>query len=603
MIKKILKSGGLFADGMMENKSNPFNPENPGFLDISGFHLDEIGALTKWQGIQKYNPSIHSENVFTSILDYVKSNGTRKQITSCLTGVYVFNSPTFNQWNAISLANCGGARTGGNTDFFDNVVLNDILYLCNGKDQNIKYDGTTAYAMGITAPSVVPTTSLGGTGITATTGYQYKYTYYNNVLGHESNPSQPSTGTGAFSNKTITVTVTCSPDPQVTQINIYRTVDGGAVWLYDGVISNIVGSGTTTFTDNYGDGTLGIAVDEFGNGVPPIAWLMEIYKGVVLSIPKNSSRVYLSKAGFPNAVDSNDFRDLDKNDGDINTGLIRLGQQVIVFKQNSIWNGSGDDRYTFGFNRQVTGTGCMAPWSIVQMPTSNTVIFLSKNGFYTYNGISTTYLSLPIEKTFKSINQSRLSQVYGKVYKKKNLCVWVVPSGSNTENDLLLTYDYIQNKWGTRTISNTHAGVLGILEDSSNGDSGLYLGGYNGFVYQIDSSDSDDGNPVTCYVKDRAHPKIPKNAGAEMMKSFFMMIVWFAPQSGTTISVSCAIDDPNAVYQSIGTIDCSNATGQGYVRFDMQGKRIFPQFYNAQSGQPLTIRGWQLHYQVLGRMF
>jgi len=612
MIRKKHTSGSLGAAQKFQNKQNPFLPD-PGFYDIQGFHYDEVDSITKWQGLTKYNTTINAENVFTGLFDYPKTDLTRQQIATCLTGIYRYNSPSVQVWNALSLANCGGARTGTAVDFFDSSILNDQLYLFNGIDANIRYDGTTCYNMSIVAPVQTATASLGGTGISATYGYQYLYTYYNSALGNESNPNPTlSTTTGAFSDKTVTVTVKCSADVQVDKINVYRTTDGGGLPLYVGVVNNIVGTGTTTFSDNFTDASLGIAVDYTGNGVAPTALLAKVYKGVMVMTPKNSSRVWFSKPNKPGAVDSNDFRDLDPNDGYVITGLKRMLSMIVAFKGNSIWNGTGDDRTSFTFTRTVSDIGCIATKSIMTIPgasgastsstlvAGNTVMFLSQSGWYQYNGVSVNYKSFPIEKTFRTLNKARLSQTYGVVYPKLNTLAWIIPSGSNTESDLMVTYDYIQDKWGTRSLSNTHCNVITTLQDS-NGEQSLYAGGYGGYTWKLDDGMSDDGSAISCYVIDRAHPKLPPGVISEQKKGFYALFFWFKPQSGTIVTASYSLEDADGVYTTIGTIDCGNTSGMHSMGFNAIGRRIFLKFANSQSGQPLTIRGWMVKYKVLGR--
>jgi hypothetical protein len=613
MIRKEHQSGSLGAGQKFQNKSNPFLSD-AGFYDIQGFHYDEVDSIKKWDGLTKYNIVVNNDNVFTGIFDYPLSNGTRQHIATGLTGIYRYGFPNTLGWNPISLSNCGGSRTGTKTDLYDFCVLNDQLYLFNGVDTDIRYDGTTAYNRSIVAPTVTATeTHSSGTGLSATYGFQYLYTYYNNSLGNESNPNPTlSTSTGVFTNKAVTLTVKCSADPQVNKINIYRTTDGGGLPLYCGQVANIVGTGTTTFVDTFSDASLGIAIDYTGNGVAPTSMLAKIYKGVLVTVPKNSSRIWFSKPNKPGAVDPDDFRDLDPNDGSYITGLKRMLSMIVAFKGNSIWNGSGDDRSTFTFTRSVSDIGCIASKSIVTIPgasgasnspipiAGNTVMFLSGSGWYQYNGVSVQYKSFPIEKTFKKLNKSRLSQTVGVVYQKLNTLAWIVPSGSNTENDLMVTYDYVQDKWGTRSLKNTTCNVVSILQDD-NGEQSLYGGGYNGFVWKMDDGMSDDGYPIDCFVIDRAHPKLPPGIISEQKKGFYCLFVWFKQQLGTLLTVSYCVDNPDGIYKVIDTVDCGHPSGMHHIRFNAIGRRIYFKFSNSQKGQPLTIRGWMVEYKVLGR--
>ena len=76
-----------------------------------------------------------------------------------------------------------------------------------------------AYDLGIDKPTLI-NASLGPVGNIIGV-IQYVYTYYNSVDGTESAPSPISTEINASGNS-ISVSVTASPDPQVTNIFLYR---------------------------------------------------------------------------------------------------------------------------------------------------------------------------------------------------------------------------------------------------------------------------------------------------------------------------------------------------------------------------------------------
>jgi hypothetical protein len=151
--------------------------------------------------------------------------------------------------------------TSSGSDPFDFVVSNNMLYMGNGVDMRA-WDGVSASTRkwGITRPSVVATLSLGGTGISAASGYYYRYTYVNSTTGHESSASDLSACTGQFSNQTVTVTVTYSTDTQVDQINIYRTTDAGST---DPTLMKLV----TTIANNSGGGTVGYSDSTSDSGL------------------------------------------------------------------------------------------------------------------------------------------------------------------------------------------------------------------------------------------------------------------------------------------------------------------------------------------------
>jgi len=605
-IKREMKSGTLGLLGDINNKVNA-RLLDEGMYKLQGFNLDEALSLTKRAGYAKFNSIQLTETgaaTFTGLFDYNKSDQTNQKIATGLTGVYRYDNPVGGAWNSLSLAGAGGARTGTANDLFDASVYDDLLYLGNGIDGNLKYDGTTMMNMGIVAPSTTATVALAaaGAGNLANGTYSYKITFYNSALGHESNPSSVTADVTVVDKTTdgqvALSAIPTSTDAQVTKRRIYRTTMNGGVWL---LLATIDDNTTTTYTDNLSDASLGIAIDGFGNGIPPVFDKIEIWQGHAFMAGPNSSRINFSKSGKPNAVDSNDYRLLDANDGDVVTGIRRHINLLVAFKRNSIWNGSGEDRNSFAFYRHVTDTGSVNNACIVNVPMRNVLAFIDQNArFYFYNGTTVEPTALGLEVDLNALNQSQLAKIVGSVHKSKNQCRWIVPNGTSTQNDLMIWYDYIEDKWGTHDLSNVKANYIAEMKDSASRNQS-YLAGYTGYVWQGDVGGSDDGSAITCEVIDRGHPGIDPDP--EEKKNFYRIMVWFETASGTTITVSYALDDPDGSYTSLGTIDCGHTSGQGAINFNVIGNRIYYKITESTLGQTLVLRGWRTFYKVVGRAY
>ena len=157
---------------------------------------------------------------------------------------------------------------------FDFVVSNNTCYFGNGTDMK-KFDSSTVTNWGIVGPTVTPTVTMLGSGSMAVyTSWVYCYTYFNSNTQHESSPSPLSLPVGPFTGDTPIVHVTASTDPQVTNIRIYRTPDGGAQDPTE--MQEITGSPfantTTTHNDTTPDTSLSIRVaPEFLLNDPPPA--------------------------------------------------------------------------------------------------------------------------------------------------------------------------------------------------------------------------------------------------------------------------------------------------------------------------------------------
>jgi hypothetical protein len=136
------------------------------------------------------------------------------------------------------------ARGANNT----NVTKNALYFL--DASQIIVYESGSPIAT---------VSSSTGTFSAVNGGYQYAYAYGNSASGHVSNPTLASNVTGNFTNKlNVSLPVVASTDPQVNQIRVYRTKDGGSVF-YELPTSPYINV-TTTITDNAADATLNTLV-------------------------------------------------------------------------------------------------------------------------------------------------------------------------------------------------------------------------------------------------------------------------------------------------------------------------------------------------------
>jgi hypothetical protein len=87
-------------------------------------------------------------------------------------------------------------------------------------------------------------------GLRGTRGYRWRYVY-KTADGHRSSASPASACSNSI-NAVVTVEGARSTDPQVTTVEIYRILDGGAVYFLVGEVANPV-SGTWTFDDAVAD--------------------------------------------------------------------------------------------------------------------------------------------------------------------------------------------------------------------------------------------------------------------------------------------------------------------------------------------------------------
>ncbi len=622
-------SGIMGLNPTINQKDNPYAPGSD-LYKLQGWQLSESLSITKRKGFQKLNQvqliDAGDLSAFTGLFELIFSTGAQsKKITTTTKGLYVFDTPIQGVWNSISLSGVGGIRTGNFSNLYAARVLFDQLYIGGGgsTDLNIRFDGTNAYKMGITAPSSAPTVSApqagGSLNPTSSTGYSWVITFAN-ALNQESNPSPVSNSVqivGGSGNYTVNLSnIPVSSDPQVTKRLIYRTTADGAVWL---LVYTINDNTTTTYSDGNADSTLGIAADFFSNGVPPHFTMIEIFQGVAFMAgdPNNKSRIWFSANSRPANLNSNDFRDLDPNDGDMITGLRKFQSTVVATKNYSIWLAIGSDRTTFGFNKQASVVGSVNNASIVEVPGQNKLIFLTPDArFYSFDGVTAAPVAQQLEPILQNINKGKLAATVGCQVPALNQVRWLVYNGSYNLGNLIIWYDYVLDKWGTISINNTKANVIAALHDENN-NLGFYAGGITdldsntmgGFVWRGDSGGSDDGLPISAEVVDRGHPRYLVNPIGEAInyptpeniKIFSHLFIWFLPMPNVTLNAYGYIDSPESTPIFIGSVSCNNPSGQAHLHFNLRGRRLYIRIVETSTLQGITLRGWKIYYYDVGR--
>lgn len=153
-------------------------------LDFNlGVGIDEVSPVsvtalkTAIEGISAdYSVTISGDPLaVAAYLDLVRDN-------DLVAGDVVMETHSWQEINTPITLLPGNTANQGDDDFYltTAVQLNNVLYLSNGYDEMIKYDGQNAYRAGLPQPLTSPTAAVGGAGLlnpTDPNGYRYAYLY------------------------------------------------------------------------------------------------------------------------------------------------------------------------------------------------------------------------------------------------------------------------------------------------------------------------------------------------------------------------------------------------------------------------------------------
>jgi len=214
--------------------------------------------------------------------------------------------------------------------------------------------------------------------------------------------------------------------------------------------------------------------------------------------------LWISKAYQPGQVPLLNFIDVDKDDGDIITGITSFFDQLIIFKRNTIYILSGTDETNFSIQRAQSDTrvGCVAARTIAV--ADNYVLFLSERGVYAFDGLRTIYVSQKIEPVFDRtyedqsvrFNWTQQGLATATNYKNgsRNWYVLNIPTGSSLYNRYTWIFDYVQKIWFP--FKGIDVDAMAIATE--NNEPRLYTA-RTGFLWRQDDTDSDGWIHIPSY--------------------------------------------------------------------------------------------------------
>jgi len=300
--------------------------------------------------------------------------------------------------------------------------------------------------------SSAPVITFTGTGLTATSGYQYVITYGNSNTGHVSSPSPPSNFVKPV-NQNMTVTYVASTDPQVNQIHIYRTTDSATGLVVGGqsyfeLPNSPVANSSSSITDGATDLQLNIfsvaPTPTFND--PPTPMHGSIYfSGRIWGFKAN--KVYFSgleeitvgvpEESFPSGVGGN-FWSFDQPVQSLGLAGTDDNQKILVKCGGRLYSITGNTLDTFRRktvsqrrgNRNLTADsmiGGMNAW------------LDSANQIWASNGSDLQELSISIRPDLASINQSLCCMTFH----TSSAFHWMVFS----TGEKLIVYDIDLEQW------------------------------------------------------------------------------------------------------------------------------------------------------------
>jgi hypothetical protein len=187
-----------------------------------------------------------------------------------------------------------------------------------------------------------------------------------------------------------------------------------------------------------------------------------------------------------------------QGDGDTVTGLVGLGEHVVVFKRRSVWIMVPREVNAFGLTVYIpvkkADVGAVTGSTVALV--DNRLIFLSDKGLYSFDGVSVTPLSVKdgneaLGEFYRSINDSRKFRACAVNWNSQRYYLLSVAVNGSSTNNQVLVYDYDAGSFWLWDMD---------VQSWVNDERDLTFIDSSGFIYKLGYGAMDYGTTIESYV-------------------------------------------------------------------------------------------------------
>jgi hypothetical protein len=172
-------------------------------------------------------------------------------------------------------------------------------------------------------------------------------------------------------------------------------------------------------------------------------------------------------------------------------GGLRSRQETLIWTDTALYSMQFVGApFTFGINLINENVGLISPNGAINAPDS--VYWMARDGFYSYSGSVSRLTCSVLNYVLDDFNQSQAFKVIAFTNREFNEVGWFYPSGSSSENDRYVVYNYLEGAWSIGELSRTAWLDDGIFQKprAAGKDSSV------NYIYTHENSDDADGLPM-----------------------------------------------------------------------------------------------------------
>ena len=244
-------------------------------------------------------------------------------------------------------------------------------------------------------------------------------------------------------------------------------------------------------------------------------------------------------------------------------GGLRSRQEILIWTDTSLYSMQFVGApFTFGVNLINENVGLISPNGVVNAPDS--VYWMARDGFYSYSGSVSRLTCSVLNYVLDDFNQSQAFKVIAFTNREFNEVGWFYPSGSSSENDRYVVYNYLEGAWSIGELSRTAWLDDGIFQKprAAGKDSSV------NYIYTHENSDDADGLPMDNVFIESGDIDIDDGEKFGFVKKIIPDVKFFGDNSSGG-QINFVLKTRNFPGDSLSTNSTNNVTSstqQNYVR-------------------------------------
>ena len=242
-------------------------------------------------------------------------------------------------------------------------------------------------------------------------------------------------------------------------------------------------------------------------------------------------------------------------------GALRTRQEILI------WTDAGivamrfvGEPFIFSFTEVAEGPSLISPNAAAT--SNNRVYFMDRNGFYVYSGSTERVPCTVLDYVLSDLNQDQAYKVFAASNDSVNEVMWFYPSGTSTEIDKYVIYNYLEQTWSIGTTTDNfvrtawdEATIYEYPIASSKNDSSSNTN----YIYSHEIGHGDGNDSFTAYIESSDFDLEPDGESFTFI-SKLIPDVEFRDQQSTSDTVTFTIKGRDYPLQELSTLQTINVT-------------------------------------------